>query len=76
MFWILRAGCGFRAGPRVGSIKIAGRGPGREQYLFKLRAAVTKFRPACNSGINPTALGLILSNSFLLKYTYLPYFKN
>ena len=51
----LRAGCGLRAGPRVGSIKIAGRGPGREQYLLKLRAAgraaVTKFRPACNSGM-------------------------
>ena len=52
----LRAGCGLRAGPRVGSIKIAGRGPGREQYLLKLRAAgraaVTKFRPACNSDPN------------------------
>ena len=51
----LRAGCGLRAGPRVGSIKIAGRGPGREQYLLKLRAAgratVTKFRPACNSDV-------------------------
>ena len=43
MFWILRAGCGLRAGPRVGSIKIAGRGagrgykiPARVQLCFKL----------------------------------------